>query len=250
MPPVFGPSSPSRRRLWSRAAGRATTSRPSVIAMTLASRPTSRSSIRTTRSGPARKSRSRYGPTARGVAGIVDADALAGGEPVLLDDEAATGRRRTTAPPPSPRPPTGRRWPRPSGHRRPGCDLVAERLGRLDPGGRGGGPERHDAGRPQRVGQAVGQRLLRADDRELDRVRAGDVHDRGVVGGRAPSTQRTRGSSPIASLPGATTTRLTPGSPDSFQASACSRPPPPTTRIRVGITAGLIPAPRSRGRPR
>ena len=53
--------------------------------------------------------------------------------------------------------------------------------------------------------------------------------------GSTPGTQRTRGSSPIASLPGATTTSLTPGSAASFQASACSRPPPPTMRMRVGV---------------
>ena len=39
----------------------------------------------------------------------------------------------------------------------------------------------------------------------------------------------------IPALPGATSTSFTPGSPASFQASACSRPPPPTTRMRVGI---------------
>ena len=61
-------------------------------------------------------------------------------------------------------------------------------------------------------------------------------------GTRASTSRRTttRGSAPIATLPGATATWLTPGSADSFQASACSRPPPPTMRIRVGMIGWLM----------
>ena len=65
-------------------------------------------------------------------------------------------------------------------------------------------------------------------------------------------SRRTRGSAAIASFPGATNTLLTPGSTLSFQASACSRPPLPTIRMRVGITSAPahagIPGRRRMGR--
>ena len=88
-----GPVSPSQSRLWSRAAGRATAAWPSVSAITVASRPNSRSS-RTTRAAPAgsaapRLAGSRYPPSSRIGRGQVVAHghALARGEPVGLDDE-------------------------------------------------------------------------------------------------------------------------------------------------------------------
>ena len=62
----------------------------------------------------------------------------------------------------------------------------------------------------------------RRDDRRRDRA------------DRPPGRQRTRGSAPIAALPGATTTSFMPGSPASFHASACSRAPEPTISVRVG----------------
>src|SRR5438552_15323785 len=51
----------------------------------------------------------------------------------------------------------------------------------------------------------------------------------------------------MASEPGAATISLTPGSAPNFQARACSLPPDPTTRIRVGITRRLMPKDSSRG---
>src|SRR5205823_7809337 len=53
-----------------------------------------------------------------------------------------------------------------------------------------------------------------------------------------PATHATRASCAIPSDPGATITRFTPGSFASFHASACSRPPLPTMRIRVGMIGG------------
>ena len=47
---------------------------------------------------------------------------------------------------------------------------------------------------------------------------------------------RTCGSPAIAAPPGATRTSFTPGSRPSFQAMACSRPPPPSTSTLVGMT--------------
>ena len=64
------------------------------------------------------------------------------------------------------------------------------------------------------------------------------------------ATQTTPGSWAIAALPGATITWLTPGSAASFQANACSRPPPPTTRIRVGMWRRAALTVGSRGDPR
>ena len=47
MPPVFGPRSPSKIRLWSWAGGSTSTRSPSTSAMTLTSGPSSRSSTTT-----------------------------------------------------------------------------------------------------------------------------------------------------------------------------------------------------------
>ena len=54
MPPVFGPASPSRRRLWSCDVASGSTCVPSTIAMKLASSPSRNSSMTTTRRRPGR----------------------------------------------------------------------------------------------------------------------------------------------------------------------------------------------------
>ena len=232
MPPVFGPVSPSPRRLWSRASGRA------------------RAALAVAQGDEAR---------------------LRAVQPLLDDHDAARVRRasrrsparrdsrssHTVTPLPAASPSALTTTPRPSsasvaakasaarivgerlgaGHpdARRGRDLVAERLAALDPRGRLARPEDRDARRAERIGHAGRERRLGPDDHELDRLATGERHDRGSVERIDAATQRTRGSSAMAPLPGATMTSLTPGSALSFQASACSRPPPPTMRMRVGM---------------
>ena len=172
--------------------------------------------------------RRRVGP------GFEDRHALAGGQPVLLDDHARPGRRESRSrhgPPragrcrPS-RVPSGRR-PR----RRPRGRTtwtIRWRLPRGRPEDRDPGLDRaHRPGRPRAAPPARRRRARWPPHGPGPRSRRAST--------RATSTQRTRGSSAMPALPGATTTSLTPGSPASFQASACSRPPPPTIRTRVGI---------------
>ena len=136
MPPVFGPRSPSHRRLWSRATGRATARVPSQIAMTLASRPVEplldHERRRAGRRGRARNEGARSSACS---SRLGDDHALAAGQAVRLEhrpacprvelaDERAAAparrRRRTRGRGPSgPRPP-----PRPRG-RTPSTSRVA-----------------------------------------------------------------------------------------------------------------------------
>src|SRR5215469_4531707 len=57
---------------------------------------------------------------------------------------------------------------------------------------------------------------------------------RAATSSAATSTLRTRGSMAVPALPGATSTSVTRAAAAHFQASACSRPPPPTIRIFIG----------------
>ena len=96
------------------------------------------------------------------------------------------------------------------------------------------GPEHRDAGLGQRVGDPRSQRRLGADHDQLQIDGARQVDD-----GRGPWVERSTAAgraarAPIASDPGATTRFVHARLRGRFQASACSRPPPPTTRIRVG----------------
>ena len=174
---------------------------------------------------------------------VADRHALAGGQAVGLDhDPAAASRqvarerdrrgrgRRTRRPGPS-----GRRPRRRSRGRTP----CSTRSGPPP----ADGPKTAIPAARERVGDAGRQRRLGPDRRRARPPRAAPPRrPRAGSSGSTPATPRTRGSAAIASLPGATTTSLTPGSAASFQASACSRPPPPTMRMRVGRDQRLMPA--------
>ena len=230
-----GPTSPSHRRLWSRDAGSATASRPSQIAMTLASRPRSRSSTTSAGPGP-RPSRYDGDVLEREPGVVVDRDALAGGEPVLLQHDAVARRRRARPrrrAPPLPRPPrtpgrapSARRPPRRRRGRTPSTSRSAPRPASA----RRRGCRRPAARRRRRRRAAPPARSRRAPRRSPAPPRRPPRGSSGSTSGR----QRTRDSAPIAALPGATTTSFMPGSPASFQASACSRAPEPTMSVRVG----------------
>ena len=131
---------------------------------------------------------------------VADGHALAGGEAVGLDHDAAARRGQLRdegdrrGPASAERPAAGHRH---AGGRR---DLVAERLARLDPGGRRatGRRPRIPASR-ERVGDAGRERRLGPDDDELrghrpGRARRRDAPSSGSTSGR----QRTRGSRAIA----------------------------------------------------
>ena len=90
MPPVFGPWSPSKARLWSWAVPSKRQSSPSARTKRLASSPGMNSSMTTRAPGPSREDRVERG--VRLGEGLGDGHALAGGEAVGLDhDRRALG---------------------------------------------------------------------------------------------------------------------------------------------------------------
>ena len=149
---------------------------------------------------------------------------------VELADE---GRRPRPSSPPAERPrprPSGRRPPRRPRGRTPSTSRAA-RPPRS-------GPEDRDPGRPQRIGDPGRRAAPPARRRPAPAAcaRASATTAAGSSGStaaHADAAARRRSRR----CPGATSTSFTPGSRPSFQASACSRPPPPRTRIRVGITS-------------
>ena len=238
-------------RLWSRATGSARV-RPAVAEGDHAGLGTWSRSSTTTQGGrgpracaPAPSARDR--PFRFG-AGVTHRHALAGRESIRLHDDARSGGGQLA--PRRPWRPRRRANDARAGHpdARRARDLVTERLARLDRAAAARRAKDCEARFRERVGHAGLERRLRADDDELG---GGTPRARATTAagssGSTPGSQRTRGSSAIASLPGATVISFTPGSPASFQASACSRPPPPTTTMRVGIDRGSCGQPRRGG---
>ena len=181
MPPVFGPWSSSHRRLWSRAAGSAIARVPSQIAMTLASRPASRSS--TTSAGPVRRpSGEERAAGARSPArAILGHDhALARGEPVGLEHRARAGGVQVAHVGARPRPSRRPGTPGRAAVRTPAASATSWQNA-FDVSSRAASPVRAedgDPGRAQRVGDARAERRLRSDDDQLRRVRPRQRDDR------------------------------------------------------------------------
>ena len=231
MPPVFGPRSPSKTALWSCAAGIATTVLPSVKARNDASSPY--------------EELLHDHPAARGAEGALlhdvvdgglgllerpaDDDPLAGGQAVGLDHERRPGLADVGA----------RRAGVGEGARGRGRDAVAahELLGKalaaLELGGGAAGAEDPQAVLREEVDDAGAERRLGTDDREADRLSLAKASSprRSLA---AIGTQLA--TAPIPPFPGAQNTSRTRGLWRSFQASACSRPPLPTTRIRMPVS--------------
>ena len=109
-------------------------------------------------------------------------------------------------------------------------ELLGELLAALEPRREPAGPEAGEPGGCKRVDDARDQRALGPDDREADAFGPGERDEPGDVGRPATGALRHFGSSAVPALPGATRTSDTRGDCASFQASACSRPPPPMTR--------------------
>ncbi len=119
------------------------------------------------------------------VEGIGHGHALAGGQAVRLDHDPATrsvqlaGERRG-------RTRLAERASASHRHTRRRRDLVAERLARLDPGGRRARPEDRDPGLRQGIGDTGHQRRLRTDEHEFRGHGSGHGHDRRSVEGIDP----------------------------------------------------------------
>ncbi len=111
---------------------------------------------------------------------VADGDALARGEPIGLDDDPAIrgGKFACEGGGFGGRFEGSRARHRDSGGR---CDLVAERLARLDLRRGGARPEDHDARRLERIRDPRGQRRLRPDHDELRGDGTGSGHHRAAV---------------------------------------------------------------------
>ena len=234
MPPVFGPSSPSHSRLWSRAAGRATARVPSQIAITLASSPWSRSSM-TSAGAPAGWPSTNDGASSS--AWSIESHTitpLPAARPSALSTtpapSAASASTKASAPavsPPANAIARAIRTPADSATSwQNAFDVSSAAAARVGPNT--GIPAASSASATPTESGASGPTTTSS----TDAARATPTTASGSSG--STGTQRTRGSAAIAALPGATTTSLPPGSCASFHARACSRPPPPSTRTRVG----------------
>src|SRR3954447_9749068 len=235
MPPVFGPSSPSSSRLWSRANGRATVRRPSVSAIRLASRPSSRSSTTTGASLAANRPARRWRASPASDPGSKTVTPLPAARPSCLITTPDPARAKRSA---APTASSALRATTAAAIRTPAATAtswqnpfeVSIRAAATD-GPNVGTPASTRASPIPAASGCSGPTT--ANSTASDRARATTAF---ASSGSTSGRTTTRGSSAIPSEPGATITRLTPGSAPSFHASACSRAPRPSTRIRVGMT--------------
>ena len=234
MPPVLGPRSPSRNRLWSCDDASGSTLRPSTITMKLASSPARKSSI-TTRA-PA--SPIELSSSIASIAACASAVVVATTTPLPAARPSAfttIGAPRSStyacAAAASANVPVLRGRQAVPRHERLGEILGAFEL-------RGGARRTEDRQprRAERVDDAGGQRRLRSDHRQRDLVARDEVDQ---FGDRRAATLTSAGSRAVPALPGATNTFATRGLCAIFHASACSLPPPPTTRMFKGPPLAL-----------
>ena len=165
MPPVFGPASPSPRRLWSCEVASGSTCAPSTMAMKLASSPSRNSSMTTlSPAGPKRPANIACGGRDGFVGRRADHHALAGREAVGLDDQRRALRAH----------PAGVEARAREGGVGRGRDRVAaqevlhEGLRALEPRGEPARAEAAQARGLEGVDDAEHQRTLGAHDREVD----------------------------------------------------------------------------------
>ena len=221
MPPVFGPGvAVADAAVVARLGQRRATLLPSTSAKTDSSSPSSSSSI-TNWSPSAATARSAASSSSCVVA---DEDALAGREPVGLDDAGHPRDRHRLR----------------DRHAGGAHHVLREALRALDLRRRGARAEDRDPAAAELVGDARDERRLGPDHDEVGarasaRARAGSRRPRRGSDGSCPSCA-------MPGFPGAAWTSSTDGLCASFQASACSRPPEPTTRT---LTRGsLVPPTR------
>ena len=239
IPPVFGPSSPARRRLWSCAAGSAANLSPSQKASTDTSRPQRRSSSRIcSPADPKRRSTSMALTAAAasfGVSGTMTP------LPAARPEALTTGTSGLEA-----------RWARAaSGSPNTSAAAVGIPLSIRNPlqwtfeassraqaarGPKAATPAASSASTMPAASGSSGPMTARSTD-----SRRHSVTSPAMSPGEMP-TFRVRRQEAVPGLPGATSSRSTCRERLSAQARACSRPPPPTTRTQL-IAGG---APRRR----
>ena len=228
MPPVLGPSSPSKARLWSCAVPKGSTVLPSQSAKKLASSPSRNSSTTAEAPGAAED---RVERRERGGAVGGDGDALAGGEPVRLHHDGevvlhhigarsvAVGEAAVV------------------GGRDAGlaAEILGEALGAFELRRRFRRAEGADAGGRKIVDEAGDERRLRPDDDEVDRL----ARQKATTAAWSAGSSGTHSATPqMPALPGAAKSFVSSGEADSAQASACSRPPEPMRRTRIAASPG------------
>ena len=248
MPPVFGPSSLSNARLWSCAVAQSAASRPSHSANSEISGPVMPSSITQVRPASPNASPDRYAWTASRASPIdsVTMTPLPCGEPVGLHDVQAgqrlEERERTLLPAGGERAvPRGRHGGRNQYVLHP--RLRAFERGRRPCAARTRGGRRPPPRRPRR--RRAGPRAPRPRGRHRPSLPA-----RRRRWDRRPRPSRHSPIAAIPGLPGAHTTSSTCGERAKPHASACSRPPAPTTRTRVTRLGATRSSGRAPGRHR
>ena len=112
---------------------------------------------------------------------------------------------------------------------------------------RGGRPEDAQAGGAEAVDDAGDQRALPVRPRSRPRLRARPARAGRRCRSRRPRRCGTSLRVAVPALPGATSTSSTRGDCASFQASACSRPPEPMTRIFMPCPVSSTSSARRRG---
>jgi hypothetical protein len=167
---------------------------------------------------------------ATGLGGIGAQDgALAGREAIRLDHRPPPSSARTRAPPPDPRrcrsAPSGCRAARRDPWRTPWSSPAPPRRAWAE-GQRALGRERIDE--PERQGP-FGPTTVRSIAPRLTRS--------AIAGTSSARTGTHSATRAIPGFPGAAYSAPSLGLRDSFQASACSRPPPPTRRTRRPLTS-------------
>ena len=226
MPPVLGPRSPSQTVLWSCAAPNGSAETPSESTKNDTSSPVMNSSTTTARpaSPNAPSSRQRR----HGAVGLVEARAddgtLARGEAVGLDHDGRAQLAAVRA---------GRLRAREDAKGRGGNpvarhQVLREDLRALDPRRGLARPEDGEAGRAQPIREPEGEGQFRSHDDQIGAAPA--ARARRARRRRRPSRERNRACAAMPGLPGAATRAPRCSLCASFHASACSRPPPPTSR--------------------
>ena len=235
MPPVFGPTSPSPSRLWSCEVASGRTCLPSAMTMKLASSPSRNSSTTTTR--PASPKAPANMPSAARIASsalaamITPLPAASPSALTTMGGRCARIARRIE------------RLARECGiaRRRDAVahqEFLGELLAAFEPRRELSRPEAGQARGREGIDDAGDQRAFGSHDRESRRPRRAASATSPAISAADTVALRHFGSSAVPALPGATITSVTRGDCASFQASACSRPPPPMTRTFNVLNAG------------
>ena len=226
MPPVFGPSSPSRTRLWSCATGRPIARRPSQTAKNDASAPVRCSSMTTHRpASPNRRSSiaSRTACSAADRSGATVTPFPAASPSALMTTGNPNSPPATVASASSARRQTRKRA---VGTACRAMNALAKALLDSSLAANRLGPNRR---RPRASNRSPTPRASGSSGPTTVRSTASDSANASKAAGSDTSSERAAAGGPVPALPGAQITSRTADSRPSFQVSACSRAPLPTT---------------------